>query len=388
MIRTDFLRHGGAAAFFLLAAASCAGAQGAGPGGPGQPPSVTVVTLHPQDVTLTATLPGRIKASAEAEVRPQVAGIITERLFREGSTVQAGDALYTIDPATYEAAVQQAEAAVTQAEAQLRAAERDFARVEELRSRNVTSQQSADDATTARESAHAALQLAKAQLTAAGLELERTTIRARLSGEIGLSQTSRGALVTSGQAQPLAVIRNIDPVYVDVTQAAADMLAWRRGLAQSLLSDTHGNVTLVLADGTPYDEKGSLTAAEPHVDEQTGVVVLRMQFENPDKLLLPGMYVQVDMPTGVARDVFLAPQEGVTRDRRGVPTAYVVNSENVIEARQLTILDDSSHFWIVSDGLAPGDRMVVAGFQRIAPGATVTPEERTEAPAAAPAAGQ
>lgn len=367
-----------AAAFLAVAAASGAFAQQ----GERPPAAVTVVTVQPQDVTLTTTLPGRVKASAEAEVRPQVAGIITERLFREGSHVDAGDVLYTIDPASYEATVNQAKAAVTQAEAQLRAADRDASRVEELQNRNVASQQAMDDAVAARDAARAALEVAKAQLTSAEIELDRTSIKARLSGQIGLSQTSRGALVTTGQAEPLAVIRNIDPVFVDVTQAAAEMLAWRRGQAQTELADTHGSVTLVLADGVEYVEKGSLTAAEPHVDEQTGVIVLRMEFGNTDKLLLPGMYVQVEMPTGVAQGVYLVPQEGVTRDRQGNPSAMVVNAENTVEQRMLTIMDDSGSNWVVSDGMQPGDRVIVAGLQKTGVGATVQPQERGETPAA------
>ncbi|SFQ08794.1 efflux RND transporter periplasmic adaptor subunit [Tranquillimonas alkanivorans] len=340
------------------------------------PAAVTVVTMQPETVTLTTTLPGRVLASAEAEVRPQVAGVIIERLFTEGGRVEAGDELYRIDPASYEAALAQAEASVAQAQAQLDAAEREAARVQTLLDRNVASQQVVDDATAARDAAQAALQVAEAGLRSAQIELDRTIIRARLSGEIGLSRTSRGALVTASQAEPLAVIRNIDPVYVDVTQSAADLLAWRRGHVDQAMQKADRTVTLTLPDGEAYDQTGTLTAAEPHVDEQTGVVMLRMEFDNPEKLLLPGMYVQVEMPTGTAEGVFLAPQEGVSRDRRGRPTALVVNAENVVEERQLTVLQDRGAHWVVSDGLQAGDRLIVAGLQKTAPGATVTPEER------------
>ena len=201
------------------------------------PAAVTVVTMQPQTVTLTSTLPGRVQASAEAEVRPQVNGIITERLFREGAEVAEGDALYQIDRATYEAALAQAEAAVTQARVQLDLAGTEAQRVRELQSRNVASQQALDDALSARDAAAAALQVAEAQRRVAEIELERTTIRARLSGEIGLSRTSPGALVTASQADPLAVIRDIDPVHVDVTQSAADLLRWRRGHTAEALGD-------------------------------------------------------------------------------------------------------------------------------------------------------
>jgi len=274
--------------------------------------------------------------------------------------------------------VRQARARVAQAEAQLRAAEREANRLVELQSRNVASQQALDEAVSARDSAEAGLELAEAELNSAQIELSRTTIRARLSGRIGLSQTSQGALVTASQAQPLAVIRNIDPVYVDVTQSAADLLRWRRGETEEELQGADATVRLRLADGSDYSETGQLKAAEPNVDPQTGVVTLRMQFDNPDLLLLPGMYVQVDMPVEVAEAVFLVPQEGVIRDRRGRPKAWVVNAENVIEERTLNIVQDQGNNWVVDEGLNPDDRVVVAGFQKTAPGATVTPENRTE----------
>lgn len=337
---------------------------------------VTVITVGPEDVTLTSLLPGRVGASAEAEVRPQVNSIVTQRLFEEGADVAEDAPLYQIDTATYEAAVRQARATVAQAEAQLRATEREANRLMELQSRNVASQQALDEAVSARDSAEAGVELAEAQLNSAEIELSRTTIRARLSGRIGLSQTSRGALVTASQAQPLAVIRTIDPVYVDVTQSAADLLRWRRGETEQDLEGADATVRLILADGSDYSETGKLKAAEPNVDPQTGVVTLRMQFDNPDMLLLPGMYVQVEMPVEVAHSVFLVPQESVLRDRRGQPSVWVVNGENVIEERAIGIVQDRGNHWVVDRGLDRGDRIVVEGFQKTGPGATVTPEAR------------
>ncbi|RVV99952.1 efflux RND transporter periplasmic adaptor subunit [Mesobaculum littorinae] len=364
-----------AAAVLMPLSAGVAAAQQGG-GGDAPPPAVTVVTLQPQDLTLTTVLPGRVRASSEAEVLPQVSGIITERLFTEGSQVSEGDVLYRIDPTTYEAAVAQAQASVSQAQAQQRAAERDFERVSQLSDRGVSSQQAADDAASARDSANAAVEVAQAQLRSAEIELDRTEIRARLSGRIGLSNVSPGALVTASQATPLATIRELDPVYVDVTQSAAELLAWRRGDTAADLGEGNREVALTLADGSIFEERGLVTAAEPHVDEQTGVVVLRIEFDNPEGLLLPGMYVQVEMPTTQAEGVYLAPQEGVTRDRRGNPLAMVVSDEGVVESRQLTVLQDRGSDWIVSDGLEPGDRIVVAGMSAAQPGAQVTPEER------------
>ncbi|TDK44550.1 efflux RND transporter periplasmic adaptor subunit [Antarcticimicrobium luteum] len=357
----------------LLAAPAAAQQQGR------PPAAVTVVTVAPQTITLTSTLPGRVAASAEAEVRPQVNGIITERLFREGAHVEAGDPLFKIDPASYEAVVQQARAGVSQAQTQLRTAQREADRINELHQRKVASDQALDDAVATRDTAAAAVEVARAGLNSAEIELSHTTIRARLSGEIGLSQTSPGALVTASQAQPLAVIRDIDPVHVDVTQSAADLLRWRRGETEAQLGGADRTVRLTLADGSDYGETGKLTAAEPKVDPQTGVVTLRMEFSNPDRLLLPGMYVQVDMPVEAAEGVFLVPQEGVVRDRRGRPVAWVVGEGNVIEERSLSILQDQGDHWVVNGGLSDGDRVVVAGFQKAAPGATVAPEERAPA---------
>ena len=352
------------------------------PGGEAPPTAVTVVTMHPETVTMTTTLPGRVVASVSAEVRPQVAGLIIKRHFREGSRVNEGDILYTIDPASYEARLAQADAGVTQAEARLRATEREADRVAQLQERKVASQQVADDAIAARDSAAAALQLAKAQVLSARIELDRTTIKAPISGEIGLARTNQGALVTASQPDPLAVIRRIDPVFVDVTQSAADLLAWRRGHTEVALGQADRTVKLILADGAAYEQTGTLTAAEPFVDAQTGVVVLRMEFANPDKFLLPGMYVQVEMPTGTDDGIYLVPQEGVTRDRRGRPMVLVVNAENVVEERLLTVAGDRSGVWVVSDGLQPGDRVIVEGLQKIGVGATVAPAEREAKPAA------
>ncbi|MCB1491485.1 MAG: efflux RND transporter periplasmic adaptor subunit [Rhodobiaceae bacterium] len=353
----------------------------------GRPPAaVTFVTVHTQDVTVTSTLPGRVVASGVAEVRPQVNGIIVARLFAEGSHVTEGDILYRIDSASYEAQVVAAEAAVSQAQVKLDFATRESDRLEALVKRKVVSEQSYDEAITERDTAAATLKVANAQLLTAKIDLERTTIRAQLSGKIGVSLTTQGALVTSGQSQPLAVIRKLDPTYVDVTQSAADLIRWKRSGAEGLAKPGDTQVELTLADGKPYEFKGELTAAEPHVDEQTGVVLLRMQFPNPDELLLPGMYVQVEMPQGVVQNVVLAPQEAVSRDRRGNPTALVVNAENVVESRALTVLGDRGDMWIVSDGLKDGDRLIVEGFQKTGVGATVNPEER-KPPQAEPAAG-
>ncbi|VDS09080.1 putative efflux pump periplasmic linker TtgA precursor [Paracoccus haematequi] len=371
----------------LVAAAAPQGLLAQAPGGDMPPPAVTVVTLQAQDVTLTASLPGRVVASAEAELRPQVGGLIVERLFEEGSPVAQGDPLYRIDPRSYEAAQAQAQAALAQAQAQADAARREAERVVALRDRRVASEQTQDSAVAARDAAEAAVKAAEAQLLAAQIDLDRTTITAPLDGVIGLAQASPGALVTAGQANPLAVIRRIDPVRVDVTQSAAEIIRWQRmGADAALPEGADRTVTLRLADGSTYEHTGSLTAAEPHVDETTGVITLRMEFANPEGFLLPGMFVLADIPQAQLKDAILAPQEGVSRDRRGRPVAMVVNDQNLVEERALEIAQDHGNQWVVTKGLAAGDRIIVAGVQRIAPGAPVTPQERGSEDADAPAA--
>lgn len=342
------------------------------------PAAVTVMAVQPQQVMLSATLPGRVVASAVAEVRPQVNGIITERYFTEGRAVEQGDVLYKIDPATYDAAVAQAQAAVAQARAQYKAAEREAERIQELKQRNVSTQRELDEAIAARDVSAAAIAVAEAQLKTAQIEFERTTIVAPISGEIGLAMTTRGALVTAGQASPLATIRNIDTVYVDVTASASRVLEFRRNNLDTDWRDVDRKVVLHLANGEVYPHEGSLTAAEPQVNMQTGVVVLRMEFPNPGKLLLPGTYVKVDMQTDQVDGAFVVPQQAVSRDRQGNPTALVVNDEEVVELRQLDIVQASGNNWIVRSGLAAGERIILEGSQKTAPGATVQAELKAD----------
>lgn len=338
------------------------------------PATVTVMAVQPQQVMLSATLPGRVVAAAVAEVRPQVNGIITERYFTEGSSVEKGDVLYKIDSATYEATVAQAQAAVSQARAQYKATEREAERIQELKDRNVSTQRELDQAIADRDVSAASIAVAEAQLKSAQIEMERTTIVAPLSGEIGLAMTTRGALVTAGQASPLATIRNIDTVYVDVTASASRVLEFRRNNLDVDWRNSDRKVVLNLADGEVYPHEGSLTAADPQVNMQTGVVVLRMEFPNPDKLLLPGTYVKVDLQTDEVDDAFVVPQQAVSRDRQGRPTALVVNSEDTVELRQLEVLQASGNQWIVSSGLAAGERIVLEGSQKAAPGSKVQAE--------------
>lgn len=367
-----FLSLVAAAALILPVSAS---AQQARP-----PQTVTVVTLAPQDVTLTVRLPGRVAASRVAEVRPQVSGIITQQIFDEGKAVAAGEPMYRIDPASYEVKMAAAEASVAQAQASLAQAEREAKRQEELRQRGVAAQQALDDALAAKDVAAAAVKVAEANLLSARIDLERTTITAPIAGVTGLSEVSEGALVTSGQATALTVIRKLDPIYVDVTQSATEILKWRR--AGGVVDQNAQVVKLVLADGTVFEQSGTLSAAEPHVDEQTGTILLRLTFANPEHFLLPGMYVQVEMPEGHVPEALLVPQEGVSRDRRGRPVAMIVGADSKVEQRELEIVRDQGAFWVVSGGVQAGDKVIVEGLQKIQVGAQVVAEERA-APAAA-----
>lgn len=347
----------------------------------GNPVPVTVVTLKAEDVTLFSQLPGRVAALGVAEVRPQVSGIVVERLFQEGGTVQQGDAMYRIDDAVYDAQVQQANANVAQAEARLTAAEKEEKRVAELLSRNVASQQAVDAAVAERDSAQAGLLVAKAQLQAAKIDLQHTVIRAPLSGRVGRALATQGALVTAQQAEPLAVIRQIDKVYVDVAVSTQDVLRFNRAIATqpAALQSLDPTVTVTLADGSTFDQTGTVLAAEPQVDPQTGVSVLRIEFPNPDQIVLPGMYVTAHLPFEVLQGAILAPQQGVARNRRGQPTAMIVDDNDTVAERVLTVRGTEGDKWIVTGGLQAGDKIIVSGLQKIGVGAIVAPIEEPDA---------
>lgn len=344
------------------------------------PVPVTVVTLKAEDVTLFSELPGRVAALGVAEVRPQVSGIVVERLFQEGGTVKDGDAMYRIDDDVYEAQVQQSTANVAQAEARVTAAEKEEKRVAELLLRNVASQQAVDSAVAERDAARAGLLVAKAQLQAAKIDLQHTVIRAPLSGRVGRALATQGALVTAQQAEPLAVIRQIDKVYVDVAVSTQDVLRFNRAMVTqpAALQSLDPTVTVTLADGSTFDQTGTVLAAEPQVDPQTGVSVLRIEFPNPNQIVLPGMYVTAHLPIEVLQGAVLAPQQGVGRNRRGQPTAMIVDDNNTVAERLLTVRGTQGDKWIVTGGLEAGDKLIVAGLQKIGVGATVSPTEEPE----------
>lgn len=342
-------------------------------------PTVTVLSAQPTDYTLTARLPGRIKASTVSEVRPQVSGIIRDRQFEEGTEVKAGQPLYQIEPETYAASVAAAEAGVAQAQANYDLAVREAERAEELLATRAGSAQRRDSAVAARDAANAALQLAQAQLQSARIDLDRTTIRAPIDGVIGFSQATPGSLVAAQQAGSLTTIRALDPVYVDVTQSANDLLRWRQSESGGGVLAT-GQATMILSTGDTYDQKGELRAAEPQIEPTTGMITLRIAFPNPDKLLLPGLYVEVVLPQVEEKGVYLVPQSAVMRDAQGTPHVWVVDN-GTVAVRNLTVLTSDANNWVVTEGLNPGDQIITTGFQKVAPGAPVE-----IAPPAAPAA--
>lgn len=332
-------------------------------------PSVTVMTATDEDFTLTARLPGRIKAFMVAEVRPQVSGIISERLFTEGTPVEKGQPLYKVEDDTYAAAVSSARAAVAQAEANLDFAEKDADRAEKLFSTNAGSEQKYDTAVSTRRAAEAALEMAQAQLKNAEINFERSTIRAPVTGIIGLSQSTPGSLVSAQQPNALATIRTIDTVYVDVTQSVNDLLNWnpRPEQIEDLKEE---KIVLFLPNGETYGQEGELRAAEPMVEPTTGMITLRIAFPNPDNRLLPGLYVEVELPQQRAKGAVLVPKNVVFRNSAGEAYVWVVEDGLVVE-RPVELLTGDGNQWVTTGGIHPGDLIVTSGFQKAAPGATV-----------------
>ncbi len=356
------------------------------------PPTVAVQPAKMGEYTLTTRLPGRIKASTVAEVRPQVSGIISERLFEEGAWVEAGKPLYQIEDEIYEAAVAAAKASVAQAEANHDLAVLDADRAEDLFKTRAGSAAARDKAVAARDAAMAGLQAARAQLSSAEIDLHRTTITAPISGVIGLSQTNTGSLVSAQQAEALATIRTLDPAFVDVTQSANDLLRWNTpGQMRDFVKTAEA--TLVLPNGEVFAHKGQLKAAEPQVEPTTGMITLRISFANPDFTLLPGLYVEVELPQATEKNAILVPQSAVMRDVHGGANVWIVE-EGKIAVRPVTVLGASGNQWVVTAGLKDGEQIVTAGFQKAGPGAAVqiapppgeAPAAEGAAPTAAPAA--
>ena len=348
-----------------------------GPPPPPPPVAVKVVTLTPQSVSISTDLPGRMVPYRVADIRPQVSGVILKRMFVEGTDVKEGQQLYQIDPALYQAAYDSA--AATAESARLQAE-----RYKPLAEANAVSKQDYDNAV-------AAAATNKASAETAHINLVYTRLLSPISGRIGRSSVTEGALVTANQATTLATVQQLDPIYVDVTQPSAVLLRLKRELAAGQLVQAGANqaeVHLILEDGSAYKPVGKMQFAEVQVDQTTGSVTLRALFPNPDKLLLPGMFVREQIEEGSRTDALLVPQVAVTHNQKGDPTALVVNSANKVELRSLVTERAIGDKWLVTDGLKAGDRVIVEGIQFAKPGSDVKPEEEEASAAPQPAAQQ
>jgi len=362
--------HLGLAALAAVLVAGCGGHQAQ----QSPPPTVGVVTIEPQAVTLTTELPGRTSPYETADVRPQVGGIIKARLFAEGSIVHAGQVLYQIEPAPFQAAYDQAKGQLANAEASLVDARLKAERLAGLVKLDSIARQDYDDAEAAFKEAVATVQQDRAAVEAAGVNLGFTRVTAPITGRIGISTVTKGALVTASQTTALDTIQRLDPIYVDVTQSVADVVALRRQIAQGQVNasapdsaETH----LTLDDGTAYPLAGRMQVTDITVDQTTDAVTLRAVFPNPSGLLLPGMFVRATIVEGVDPAGLLIPEQGVGHDQKGQPTALVVNGKGAVELRQLSVGQTVGNKWLVTSGLKAGDRVIVEGTQSAEPGAQV-----------------
>ena len=368
----------------LVATALVACSKPAAP--PAAPPqAVTVVTLRPEPLTLTRELPGRTTPFLVAEVRPQVTGIVQSRLFTEGGRVEAGEPLYQLDDATYRAETDSARAALARAEAAHESARLKAKRADELIKIHAISTQDHDNAVAALREAEADIGVAKAALQQTEVRLGYSRVTAPISGRIGKSAVTPGALVTANQAEPLATIQQLDPIHVDLSQSSVELLALRKSLGDG---DVRGAkdipVTILLEDGSRYEHEGKLTFADVSVDPGTGSFALRVVVPNPDHLLLPGMYVRAVVGSGRLEQALLAPQQGITRDPKGLATAMVVGADGKVESRVVDVARTIGDRWLVTSGLQAGERIIVEGLQKVRPGAVVTATEAA-VPALAPA---
>jgi membrane fusion protein (multidrug efflux system) len=342
---------------------------------PRGPVEVGVATLKTQPVPLQAQLSGRTVSSLESDVRPQVSGLVKARRFEEGAQVREGQVLYELDPALYEAAVAQAEAALANAQAAVSSAKAKTERYADLEKIEGVSRQDADDARVAYDQALATVAAQKAALATARINLAYTQIRAPISGRIGKSSVTPGALVTASQTTALATIRALDPIYVDLTQSSAALLQLRKALADGKVGTGSADVRLTLEDGSDYGSPGTLKFSEVAVDESTGTVTLRAQFPNPKGLLLPGMFVRAELEQAVDSRGILAPQQGISRDAQGNATALVVDAAGRVRARVATTARAIGDKWLVTQGLAAGDRVIVEGANKVRVGDAVTAVE-------------
>ncbi|WP_151639384.1 efflux RND transporter periplasmic adaptor subunit [Noviherbaspirillum aerium] len=337
------------------------------------PPEVSVVTAAPERLTLTNELPGRLEATRTAEVRARAAGIVTKRVFSEGSEVKAGEILFRIDPAPFEAALNSAQASLARAEANLAQTTTTVQRYKPLVETNAISKQEYDTALAAQKQAAADVQSAKAAVATARLNLGYATVNAPISGRIGRALVTEGALVGQGTATPLATIQQLDPIYINITQSASEALRLRRAMSAGRLQKAgkdEARVTVVTEDGEIYPHPGKLLFSDQTVDPSTGAITLRALVPNPDRFLLPGMYVRARVEQAVREDAITLPQQAVQRLPNG-SFVMVVGDDNKVAARPVKAQSAIGDKWVVSEGLKGGERVIVEGFQKAPPGAVV-----------------
>lgn len=369
--------------FIIISAALLAGCndQGDTQAHPAEP-QVTVHVVESAPLAVTTELPGRTTPFRIAEVRPQVSGIVLKRNFTEGSDIEAGQSLYQIDPATYQADYDSAKGELAKSEAAAAIAHLTVKRYVSLVGTKYISQQEYDQAIADARQADAAVIAAKAAVESARINLAYTKVTSPISGRIGKSSVTEGALVTNGQATELATVQQLDPIYVDVTQSSSDFMRLRQSVEQGSLhkDNTRSNVELVMENGQAYPLKGTLQFSDVTVDESTGSITLRAVFPNPQHTLLPGMFVRARIDEGIQPNAILVPQQGVTRTPRGDAMVMIVNDKDQVEARDVIATQAIGDKWLISKGLQPGDKVIVSGLQKARPGEQV--KATTDAPAA------
>ena len=346
-------------------------------GGEMPPPDVKVVTLKAAPLTVSTELPGRTSAYRIAEVRPQVGGIILKRNYKEGSDVKEGESLYQIDPAPFQATLNSAQAELAKARANAELARLTVNRYKPLLGTNYISRQDYDEAVSTHAQAQAAVRAAQAAVQTAQINLNYTKVTSPISGLSGKSNVTEGALVATGQSQPLTLVQQIDPIYVDVTQSSDDYLRLKHEIASGAVDKEQGKVavSLVTAENKDYTHKGYLEFSDVTVDETTGSITMRAVFPNPQESLLPGMFVRARVDEGVRPDAILVPQQGVIRTAKGGAVVNVVNAKNELEVRPVTVGQAYGNKWLVTAGVNNGERVVVEGFQKIKQGAVVKATE-------------
>lgn len=342
-------------------------------------PEVGVVTLKSEPLVITTELPGRTSAFRIAEVRPQVSGIILKRNFIEGGEITAGESLYQIDPATYQASYESAKGDLAKAEAAANIAKLTVNRYSKLLGTQYISRQDYDSAVADAQQANAAVLAAKAAVETARINLAYTKVTSPISGRIGKSSVTEGALVQNGQTTALATVQQLDPIYVDVTQSSNDFLRLKQELADGKLKQENGKakVDLVTNDGIKYPQSGTLEFSDVTVDQTTGSITLRAIFPNPDHTLLPGMFVRARLEEGTNPAALLVPQQGVTRTPRGDASALVIGEGDKVETRQIVATQAIGDKWLVTEGLKDGDRVIISGLQKVKPGVQVKAQEVT-----------